>query len=111
MNRRPLIFAALVAVVATVASLAAVNLAVRASIKRRRQELQSQWIGMPADRAIGTLAKRGRRFTDTEARDLEFPNRPPVGSYVYLWVDFLMVRIDHKDNVVLTLEAEKIEFK
>ena len=105
------VLVAAIAVVAAAGLLATIRFVVQSKFDRQGAELSAELSGMPADKAIDVMAARGRRFTEAEAQDLDFPQRPPQGRYEHFWVDVLMVRIDHRDNVVLQVETRKIEFR
>ena len=79
--------------------------------RHRAEFLQGATVGSPFQQVDGALCQRGRRATAEEANALAFDGRPPQGRYAYYLAGILMIRVDQKDGVVMSVEAEKVEYK
>src|SRR5687767_233525 len=98
---------ALAVVLALVLGAALVLVVVRLLPHRQRAELlQGVTVGAPFQQVDGALRQRGRRATAEEANAFAFNGRPPQGQYAHYWAGMWMIRVDQKDGVVLSVEAE-----
>jgi hypothetical protein len=106
----------ILAVGCTVALAVALSVVVARSVfehqldQERVRTLDGVRPGAPFQQVDAALRQRGRLATDEEAREFAFPDRPPNGRYVHYSSGVLMIRIDEKDGVVGSVEAEKVEF-
>ena len=79
--------------------------------RQRARVLDGVTPGAPFQQVDAALRQRGRQVTEEEAAAFAFDARPPQGRYAYYWAEWLMIRVDQKDGVVRSIEAEKVEFK
>lgn len=79
--------------------------------RQRARVLEGITPGAPFQQVDAALRQRGRQATEEEAAAFAFEARPPQGRYAYYWAHLLMIRVDEKDGVVRSIEAEKVEFK
>ena len=79
--------------------------------QERARVLDGVTPGMPFQQADAALRARGRAATDEEAREFAFEERPPLGRYAHYSSGILMIRVDQKDGLVRSIEAETVEFK
>jgi hypothetical protein len=79
--------------------------------QQRARVLEGVTPGTPFQQVDAALRQRGRQVTEEEAAAMAFEARPPQGRYAYYWAEWLMIRVDEKDGVVRSIEAETVEFK
>jgi hypothetical protein len=79
--------------------------------QQRARVLEGITPGTPFQQVDAALRQRGRQAPEEEAAALAFEARPPQGQYVYYIAELLMIRVDQKDGVVRSIEAETVEFK